>query len=79
MNLPLLPMSDPVSVDHVEVFAYYDGILSGRLNYGGKRCWFELATNCDPLADDERKYIVLRQGVVVGSIGERALNGARRA
>lgn len=66
------------SVSNVEVWGFYDGILSGTLDYAGHTgCRFELASDCPPLGDEPRHYIVLRHGKVIGRVTEPELNAAR--
>lgn len=62
----------------VDVFGYHDGILCGYLTFEGDRCWFELDDAVDPISDDERTYVIVRGGEVVGTALERDVNAARR-
>lgn len=68
-------------ITDVEVWSYYDGIVSGSLRLNGERHGFELAAESAAISDDERIYVawpIGGDGDVV-RLRERMLNAAVKA
>lgn len=67
-----------MTIADVEVWSYYDGIISGTMQFDGKTCHFELASGSNPISDDARRYIVIYRGKVITTVTESQLREASK-